>query len=432
MKRKLTAFAAAFALAALAGIAHAQQTPAPQPAKAENAAERKPIYYRNPMGLPDISLVPKKDSMGMDYIPVYADEATATSPGTVSISLDRVQRTGVRTERAEQRLLVRPVRAPGVAKPDEHTLHAVSLRVDAFIEKLYVEETGAHIRAGQPLFRIYSPAMVSAQVDYRIAAPDTDERARAASVKAPSKSCATCRSPRPCSTNCAAPASRSCPSTGPRPPTATSCRRTPSRGRWCAWAKRSSASLVSTISGSSPRWPSRIWGWSAIGQPVTVRFRALPGDTYEGHVTFVLHELDPATRTGKVRIELANPQHRIKHEMYADVEIDAAAGEPPRLAVPNSSILDSGNAQVVLLSRGEGRFEPRTVALGLRGQDYTEVTSGIEAGDEVVVAANFLIDAESNLKAALSAFSPIAATPAPAAQPPSSAAAPERSHGSHP
>ena len=88
MKRKLTAFAAAFALAALAGIAHAQQTPAPQPAKAENAAERKPIYYRNPMGLPDISPVPKKDSMGMDYIPVYADEATATSPApSTSVSI---------------------------------------------------------------------------------------------------------------------------------------------------------------------------------------------------------------------------------------------------------------------------------------------------------------------------------------------------------
>ena len=104
----------------------------------------------------------------------------------------------------------------------------------------------------------------------------------------------------------------------------------------------------------------------------------------------------------------------------------------PRLSVPNSSIIDSGNAQVVLVARGEGRFEPRSVALGLRGQDYTEVTSGIAAGDEVVVAANFLIDAESNLKAALSAFSPVAATPAPAAQPPFSAAAPEHSHGSHP
>ena len=173
-------------------------------------------------------------------------------------------------------------------------------------------------------------------------------------------------------------------------------------------------------------------GLVTIGQPVTVRFRALPGEPFEGHVTFVLHELDPATRTGKVRIELANPQHRIKHEMYADVEIDTGAGEHPRLSVPNSSIIDSGNAQVVLVARGEGRFEPRNVALGLRGQDYTEVTSGIAAGDEVVVAANFLIDAESNLKAALSAFSPIATTPAPAAQPPSSAAAPEHSHGSHP
>ena len=160
MKRKLTAFAAAFALAALAGIAHAQQTPAPQPAKAENAAERKPVYYRNPMGLPDISPVPKKDSMGMDYIPVYADEASAGAPGTVNISLDRVQRTGVRTERAEQRLLVRPVRAPGVVALDERRISVISLRFDGFVEKVEDVTTGSHVKAGEPLMTIYAPDLL--------------------------------------------------------------------------------------------------------------------------------------------------------------------------------------------------------------------------------------------------------------------------------
>jgi Cu(I)/Ag(I) efflux system membrane fusion protein len=111
-----------------------------------------------------------------------------------------------------------------------------------------------------------------------------------------------------------------------------------------------------------------------------------------------------ATRTAKVRIEIDNPGHRIKHEMYADVEIEAGAGDEPRVAVPNSSILNSGKRQVVLVARGEGRFEPRPVKLGLRGEDYTEIKEGIAPGEEVVVAANFLIDAESNLKAALSGF----------------------------
>jgi len=137
--------------------------------------ERKILYYRNPMGLPDTSPVPKKDWMGMDFIAVYEGEEEGDG-STVKISLDRVQRSGVRTELAQKRRLVRPVRAPGVAKPDERTMHTVTLRADGFIEKLYVEETGAHIKAGQPLFRIYSPAMVNAQVDYRIGLPDSSAR----------------------------------------------------------------------------------------------------------------------------------------------------------------------------------------------------------------------------------------------------------------
>ena len=144
--------------------------------------ERKILYYRNPMGLADTSPVPKKDGMGMDYIAVYEGEEDGDG-STVKISLDRVQRSGVRTELAQKRRLVRRIRAPGVAKPDERTMHTVTLRADAFIEKLYVEETGARVKAGQPLFRIYSPAMVNAQVDYRIGLPDSSIRGRRSSMK---------------------------------------------------------------------------------------------------------------------------------------------------------------------------------------------------------------------------------------------------------
>ena len=111
-----------------------------------------------------------------------------------------------------------------------------------------------------------------------------------------------------------------------------------------------------------------------------------------------------ATRTAKVRVEVANPDHRIKHEMFADVEINAGDRDAERLAVPVSALIDSGNRQVVLIERGEGRFEPRPVKVGLRGDGFVEITDGIKAGEKVVTSANFLIDAESNLKAALSAF----------------------------
>ena len=155
-----------------------------------------------------------------------------------------------------------------------------------------------------------------------------------------------------------------------------------------------------------------------IGMPAKIQFKALPDEPFDGRVTFILHEIDPATRTGKVRIEVKNPEHRIKHEMYADADIESGAKERERLAVPTSAVIDSGNRQVVLVARGEGRFEPRAVKLGARGDELVEIREGVAAGEKVVVSANFLIDAESNLKAALSSFSGDAAqTPAPEEQP---------------
>src|SRR6185312_12021274 len=108
-----------------------------KPAASAKAGERKILYYRNPMGLPDTSPIPKKDWMGMDYIPVYEGEEGGS---TIRVSIDRVQRTGVRSEAAEMRIISRPVRAPGIAKPDERTLRTITLRADGFIEKLYADE----------------------------------------------------------------------------------------------------------------------------------------------------------------------------------------------------------------------------------------------------------------------------------------------------
>ncbi len=447
MKRKLTAFAAAFALAALAGIAHAQQTPASQPAKAENAAERKPIYYRNPMGLPDISPVPKKDSMGMDYIPVYSDEASASAPGTVNISLDRVQRTGVRTERAEQRLLVRPVRAPGVVALDERRIFVISLRFDGFVEKVEDVTTGSHVKAGEPLMTIYAPDLL--KIGGRLVVegetgwgPGTaasrttlNERSLRSSVVGARRLLENMGVPNDYID--AIVRTREVPNTivwrSPRDGivlerTAVEGMRAQAGEELFRIADHSVVWVMTQVSEGE-------LGAVKAGQPATVRPRARPGQEFHGKVAVVYPHLNKEIRTGSIRIELPNPDLALLPDMYADVEIDTGAGEHPRLSVPNSSIIDSGNAQVVLVARGEGRFEPRNVALGLRGQDYTEVTSGIAAGDEVVVAANFLIDAESNLKAALSAFSADAATkaaPARAAPPPPSATAPDHSHGSNP
>jgi Cu(I)/Ag(I) efflux system membrane fusion protein len=364
--------------------------------------ERKILYYRNPMGLPDTSPVPKKDWMGMDFIPVYEGEEEDGS--TVKISLDRVQRSGVRTEMAQKRRLLRPIRAPGVAKHDERSMHTVTLRADAFIEKLYVEETGAEVKVGQPLFRIYSPAMVNAQVDYRIGLPDSSVRGRRSSLQGAEQKLRNLEVP---------------------DAVLEEMRRTGEPVMSFDWPSPANGYVMqkNVLEGQMVRMGDeifriadldKIWviadvseqdmGLVAVGQPAKVRFRAFPSEVFDGRITFILHELGAATRTAKVRIEIDNTGHRIKHEMYADVEIGTNLAGEPRVAVPNSAVLDSGNRQVVIVARGKGRFEPRSVKLGLRGEDYTEIKEGIAAGEEVVVAANFLIDAESNLKAALSSF----------------------------
>jgi Cu(I)/Ag(I) efflux system membrane fusion protein len=145
-------------------------------------------------------------------------------------------------------------------------------------------------------------------------------------------------------------------------------------------------------------------GTLAIGQTVTVRARSFPGREFIGSINVIYPEINKETRTARVRVELANPDLVLLHAMYVDAEIDAS-GREPVLSVPESAIMDTGSRQAVLVDRGEGRFEPREVKLGHRGGGYAEIRQGVVDGDPVVVSANFLIDAESNLKAALKGFS---------------------------
>ncbi|WP_296201214.1 efflux RND transporter periplasmic adaptor subunit [uncultured Hyphomicrobium sp.] len=366
-------------------------------------SDRKPLYYRNPMGLPDTSPVPKKDWMGMDYIPVYEGEVEGGT--TVKVSLDKVQRAGVRTEEARMVAFARPVHAPGIAKPDERTLRVITLRADAFIETLYVNEKGRHVKAGEPLFRVYSPDFLRALVEAKSSAiagvigaeqklkilgipPEVIAEAKRSKEIAPSFDYSS-------------------------PASGIVMEKLVVEGMMI----RMGEPLYRLVDLSS------IWviasvaeqdlGEIKIGDPAKVRFKALPADTFDGKVIFILHELDKDTRTASVRIEVKNPDHRIKHEMYADVEIDAGAGEMPHLAVPAQAVIDSGDRQVVLVARGEGRFEPRAVRIGRQGGRMIEITDGLKAGESVVTSANFLIDAESNLKAALAAFTVDAPQPMP-------------------
>ena len=308
---------------------------------------------------------------------------------------------------------MRPIRAPGVAKPDERTLLTVALRADSFIERLYVNETGRHVKKGEPLFRVYSPDMVKVQVDYRIstnAGGNRDDRGalqRLENLLIPEAVMSELRRTRQPVISF----------DWPSPVSGVVMQKKAIEGmmmkagdEMLRLADLTSIWIIADV-------PEQDIAQVRVGATAKVSFRAFPNEVFNGRVTFILHELEMVTRTAKVRIEVANPDHRIKHEMFADVAINAGDGEAERLSVPVSALIDSGNRQVVIVDRGKGRFEPRAVKVGVRGDGYVEIAEGIKADENVVVAANFLIDAESNLKAALSTFTADAA-PAPAVKQP--------------
>lgn len=367
---------------------------------------RKIRYYRNPMGLPDTSPVPKKDAMGMDYIPVYEGEDEDDGK-TVKVSLDRIQRSGVRTEKVQSRTVVRSIRALGTVRIDERKLAVVTLRAEGYIEELHVNATGQKVKAGEPLFRLYSPALVQAQLEYALAvkaAHNMNDANQTAMVDGSAQKLRSLGMPeariREIQDHGTVPRTIEWPA----PASGTVLEKKVVNGQ-----RVMAGDELYRIADLSTIWviaevSERDIGSISVGGLATVTLRAFPSQPIEGRVTFVYPELKPETRTGRVRIELPNPDGRLKPDMYADVVFHADAQDKPTVAVPDSAVIDSGTRQLILIAKDEGRFEPRPVKLGRRGDGYVEVLEGVKAGEEVVTSATFLIDAESNLRAALKSF----------------------------
>ena len=396
---------------------------------------RKVLYYRNPMGLPDTSPVPKKDPMGMDYVPVYAGgEPEPDMPaGAVQISVDKIQLLGVRSEPAELREMKRAVHAVGTIQPNERLLYTVAPRFEGWIEKLYVNTTGQSVERGQPLMEVYSPDLVTAQEEYLIAVRgagdlrDGSPEAQAVMQRLAEDSLRRLRNWEISDQELGSLQQDGKPSrllvyrsaargVVLRKPSVQGMRFMPGEILF-EIADLSSVWLIADLSEQDV-------GLVHLGQEANLEIVAYPGKAFSGKVIFVYPTIDTETRTAKVRIELANSGGLLKPAMFANVELATGHARGEVLAVPESAVLDSGARQVVLVRRGEGLFEPRTVKLGLRAEGYIEVMEGLQAGEQVVVRANFLIDAESNLKAALETFGghgghsgqaePGAAKPAPA------------------
>jgi Cu(I)/Ag(I) efflux system membrane fusion protein len=358
-------------------------------APAEAAPGGKRIrYYRNPMGLPDTSPVPKKDSMGMDYIPVYEGEDEDGS--TVKIAPGKLQRTGVRSEVVSDHLIVRKIRVPGSVQPDERRVSVVSVPTDAFVGKVENVTTGDRVRKGQPLVQIRSPEIAAAAAQLMINPGYEGTNRRLENLNVPPE--VTAEIIRTHQVPLAF--------VWPSPRDGVVLTRGATEG-----TKMSAGDVLFRIADLSTIWvlagvPEYDVASVQPGEAATIRIRSLPGRVFQGNVTQIYPQVAAETRTTKVRIEIANPDGLLRPDMYADVEIAASAAKPV-IAVPDSAVIDSGTRQVVILDKGDGRFEPREVSVGAQGSGLTEIRSGVAAGDRVVVAATFLIDAESNLKAAL-------------------------------
>jgi Cu(I)/Ag(I) efflux system membrane fusion protein len=374
-------------------------------------AERKILYYRNPMGLPDTSPVPKKDSMGMDYVPVFADEAPA---GQVSLTPDRIQKLGVKTEAAAMRPLSHTVRAVGRFEIDENRMHSVTTKFEGWIEALYVSAVGDSVRAGQPLMQVYSPELVSAQEEYLIAwngrqsLKDGTSEAQAGVDKLAESALKRLRywdisDAQLQRLQREGKASRTL--TIYSPASGFVMEKTAMHG-----LRFAPGDILYKIADLS-----RIWlvadvfeqdlAAIKVGQTARIKVDAFPDKEFSGKVTFIYPTFNAETRTAQVRVELPNPGGLLKPAMFGNVELAAGNDKAPALTIPASAVLNTGTRQVVLVNVAEGRFEPREVKLGRQSDDYVEVVDGISEGNNVVVGANFLIDAESNLKAALGSFS---------------------------
>jgi RND family efflux transporter MFP subunit len=395
-----------------ADAGHAKQMSAM--ADGSGKAAKKLLYYRNPMGEPDTSPVPKKDQMGMDYIPVYeGEDDSEAAPGTVKISAAKIQKLGVRTEPVVMREVDRVVRAVARVDASERHVVGISPKFDGWIEKVYVNTIYQLVKKGDPLIDVYGPDLLAAQKEYVIAAEgidrmkDADPQAQESVKRLAESALARLRN-----WDVSEQQIQHLQKTREVRHTLT----VTARAAGFVTDKKMVFPGMSFKAGTEiyllADLLSSVWIMAdvfeqdmallKIGQQATVSFNAHPGKEYRAHINYIYPILNATTRTTTVRLEIENNDMKTLGAMYADVVFDVGKGRGKVATVPRSAVLSSGTRQAVLVQSGEGRFEPREVKTGVEGDRYVEIVKGVKAGETVVTAANFMIDSESNLSAAFS------------------------------
>jgi Cu(I)/Ag(I) efflux system membrane fusion protein len=384
----------------------------------------KLVFYRSPMNPSLTSQVPMKDEMGMDYVPVYEGDLKGEGTGiedhaAVKIDPERQQLIGLRTEQVVAGTVSGEFRALGRVTVDETRVRKVNVKVEGFVEKLFVDFVGKPVTKGQPLFSLYSPEFVSAQREFLLALK-TQKALSGGSLQSSGGDLLESARRRLTLWDVPKEAIDNLEKTGEVIRALTL--RSPISGvvtvkNVMEGARITPADILFEITDLS-----RVWvqvdvyeaelGRAKVGMPAEMTTQASPGKTFKGRIAFVDPVMDPKTRTAKARVEFPNPAGELKPDMFGDVVLKGQGRKG--IIVPLDAVLDAGTSKVAFVSLGDGKFEPREVTTGTTVGEKVEILSGLKIGEQVVVRANFLVDSESRLKAALAHLSSKgAANPAP-------------------
>jgi Cu(I)/Ag(I) efflux system membrane fusion protein len=402
-----------------------------QRASAAKASERRVLFYRNPMNPTITSPVPAKDEMGMDYVPVYEDEANeaAAAGPTVTIDPAVVQDMNVLTQVVERGDLTREIRTVGYLEYDQQKMVTVTTKYPGWVERVHVNYVGEPVAKGQPLFEIYSPELVQTEQDLLTAiafakrmeqAPDEAHRRAEDLVEAARQRLAYWDiSPSQIEDfEKTGKVFRTLTVTAPA--TGVIMLRMPGLE---GMAVRPGMELyhiadLSTLWLSVEAFEDQI-AWLKIGSEAAVTLSYFPGETFTGRVRYIEPEVSEKTRTVPLKLEVPNPSGRLRAGMYATVRFRPVVAKGAVL-VPSLAVLRTGERNLVVVADGGGRFTPRDVELGAEGDGHVAVTRGLEPGERVVTSAQFLIDSESNLKEAVQKLLAGRKTDASASTPPTS------------
>ncbi len=371
--------------------------------------ERKIKYWAAPMDPTYIRDEPGKSPMGMDLVPVYEDQA----PSGAIIAIDPVtaQNMGVRTAVVERRDLHRMIRTVGTVDYDEPKVTSINAKVDGWIEKLYVAETGQMVKKSQPLLELYSPKLVSAQQEYLLALRNraTLRDSAFAEISAGGERLLAAARQRRRYWDISDRQIRQLEKTGQVRKTLTLY--APYKGVVTMKMAMPGQFIKAGQELFQISDISRVWvyadiyeyelPWVKVGQKAEVLLPFVGGKSLSAEISTIYPYVEPKTRTVKARLEFANPGLELKPDMYVNVRIQAYEVQGV-LAVPGEAVLHSGEKQRVFVALGDGKFEPREVKTGVQDQEgFIEITQGLLESERVVTSAQFLFDSESKLREAI-------------------------------